>query len=162
MIPFQVAAKKSPLVLRELQQRRGESLARCGDEKAALDALLAAAATYGRISGETADCDEPLHGSGIQPKHAFPDGKIALPFSSLGSAHSRNSCQPPETHHADTDLMLEDSYVLHLADSQGLAKDIVEAARSPKLFSWVPRVFRTRPRCLYEDAMSVAGFQVVR
>lgn len=129
---LQVAQTKAPLVLRELLQRLGESLGRCGDVEAALDALLAAAAAYGSKPALSGGLSRP---SSMQPKQTVPPNHVASSVSGLRREGPSNNCQSPGDNRVNIDLMLEDGYVLQLAASQDLAKSIVESAQSPKLFS---------------------------
>ncbi|OEH78890.1 tetratricopeptide repeat-containing protein [Cyclospora cayetanensis] len=127
---LEVAATKAPLVRRELQQRLGKALVQSGDKQAGLKALLAAAAPYGKNSSYIPTLD-------LYKQQSPTSRGSSLPFSALCSGDTNISgTRAVEGSAEEPDLMLEDSYVLQLADTQEAARDIVETTRSPKLFSW--------------------------
>lgn len=145
-LPFQVAAKRAPLLLRQLQKRLGESLEQCGDVRGALHAFLAAGAAYGSNSDAGAH-HERLQRSNEQSTHKQPSPYFSTSFPAIEGSDATCSGYSTADHEVQRDLLLEDSHILHLGESHGLLEIIVENARSPKLFRQVSALLAASPSC---------------
>ncbi|KAL8276054.1 hypothetical protein Esti_000002 [Eimeria stiedai] len=136
---IEVAAHHSPIILRELQQRLGESLVRSGETKKAINAFLAAATPFKDMVKDDEE-NESLNAN-IESIILLRLNN-ALPLLEVGSS---SSVIPGEKSKQErNDLLLEDSSLLHLDAPDDLIKTVVESAKSRKLFTWYAAMLEDR------------------